>query len=408
MQIFELEKELFFQTYKRLGVYIKRGEGVYLIDSDGRKYLDLISGIGVNALGYGNESVKKAIFEQVEKFIHLSNLFVQEPQIELAKLLIGLTGYKKVFFTNSGAEAIEASIKLTRKWGKKLGKDEIIAFSNSFHGRTMGALSLMDRAKYREGYEPFLPGIVNLKYNDVEEIEKRVGDKTAGVFLEFIQGEGGIVPASENFVKKIFELREKFNFLIVADEIQSGLWRTGKFFAFEHYGVKPDIVALAKPLGGGLPLGAVLGNEKVADVFTVGAHGSTFGGNPVACSAGCAVIKEIQNGIIENVKSMGDYFKNELNKLKQKHQNLIREVRGIGLMLGVELNFECFDIVRRLIEKGVIVNCTNNNVIRLLPPLVIKEEQINFFIEKFDEVLNEIQQQSFGKFYESEKIKNLV
>ncbi|CUT01837.1 aspartate aminotransferase family protein [Candidatus Chrysopegis kryptomonas] len=309
MQIFEIEKEIFFQTYKRLGVYIKRGEGVYLIDSDGKKYLDLISGIGVNALGYGNESVKKAIFEQVEKFIHLSNLFVQEPQVELAKLLIELTGYKKVFFTNSGAEAIETSIKLTRKWGKKFGKDEIIAFSNSFHGRTMGALSLMDRAKYREGYEPFLPGIINVKYNDAEEIEKRINNKTAGVFLEFVQGEGGIVPASESFIKKIFELREKFNFLVVADEIQSGLWRTGKFFAFEHYGVKPDVVALAKPLGGGLPLGAVLGNEKVADVFTVGTHGSTFGGNPVACSAGCAVIKEIQNGIIENVKSMCDYFK---------------------------------------------------------------------------------------------------
>ena len=408
MQIFELERELFFQTYKRLGIYIKRGEGVYLIDHEGKKYLDLISGIGVNALGYGNESVKKAILDQVEKFIHLSNLFVQEPQVELAKLLIELTGYKKIFFTNSGAEAIETSIKLTRKWGKKFGKDEIIAFSNSFHGRTMGALSLMDRAKYREGYEPFLPGIYNAKYNDVEELEKRVSDKTAGVFLEFIQGEGGIVPASEDFVKKIFELREKFNFLVIADEIQSGLWRTGKFFAFEHYDVKPDIVALAKPLGGGLPLGAVLGNEKVADVFTVGTHGSTFGGNPVACSAGCAVIKEIQKGVIENVKAMGDYFKSELNKLKQKYQNLIREVRGIGLMLGVELNFECFDIVRRLIEKGVIVNCTNNNVIRLLPPLVIKEEQINFFIEKFDEVLNEIQQQSSIRTYESEKVKNLV
>ncbi len=397
MQVFEVEKNLFFQTYRRLGVYVERGEGVYLIDFGGRRYLDMIAGIGVNALGYGNDKVKRAIIDQVEKYIHLSNLFVQKAQIELASLLLEISGYRKVFFTNSGAEAIETAIKLIRKWGKRFGKIEIIAFSNSFHGRTMGALSLMDKIKYRDGYEPFLPEIYIAKYNDVEDVEKKVNHKTAGVFLEFIQGEGGIIPADEKFVQKIFELREKFNFLVVADEIQSGLWRTGKFFAFEHYGVSPDVVALAKPLGGGLPLGAVLGNEKVADVFTLGVHGSTFGGNPVACSAGCAVIREIQNGIIDNVKIVGDYLRGELLRLKDKHGEIIKDVRGIGLMVGVEFNIECFDIVNRLVEKGIIVNCTSNNVVRLLPPLIIEKEHVDLFIEKFDEVLNEIKQQNFVK-----------
>ncbi|MEN3038951.1 MAG: aspartate aminotransferase family protein [Candidatus Kryptonium sp.] len=397
MQIFEIEKNLFFQTYKRLGVYVKYGDGVYLIDSEGKKYLDMIAGIGVNALGYGNQEVKKALFQQIEKYLHLSNLFIQDPQIELAKLLIQISGYRKVFFTNSGAEAIETSIKLTRKWGKKFEKNEIVAFSNSFHGRTMGALSLMDKVKYRDGYEPFLPQIFIARYNDVEDMENKINHKTAGVFIEFVQGEGGIIPANEKFVERIFELREKFNFLVIADEIQSGLWRTGKLFAFEHYGVKPDIIALAKPLGGGLPLGAVLGNEKVADVFTTGAHGSTFGGNPVACSAGCAVIKEIQNGIIDNVRKIGRYLLEKLSELKSKHWEIVKDVRGIGLMVGVELNIECFDIVNRLIEKGVIVNCTSNNVIRLLPPLIIQKEHVDLFVEKFDEVLEEIKQQNLWR-----------
>jgi len=393
MTVFELEKELFFQTYRRLGVHIKYGDGVFLYDYGGRKYLDMLSGIGVNALGYGNEKIKSAIIEQVNRYIHLSNLFFHESQVNLAKLLIQFSGYKKVFFTNSGAEAIETAIKLTRKWGKRFGKNIIVGFSNSFHGRTIGALSLMDRDKYRNGYEPFLPGISVLRYNDIDQLEENVNDSVAGVFLEFIQGEGGIIPADKKFVEKIFELREKFGFLVVADEIQSGLWRTGKFFAFEHYGVKPDVVAVAKPLGGGLPLGAVLGNERVADVFSIGTHGSTFGGNPVACSAGCEVIKELSK-IVEKINSVGNYLKEKLEGMKLRHP-IIKEVRGVGLMIGVELSIECSEIVRELLNKGVIANCTRNNVVRLLPPLIISESEVDFFIEKFDEVLNEIKQQKF-------------
>jgi acetylornithine aminotransferase len=393
MTVFELEKELFFQTYRRLGVRIKYGDGVFLYDYEGRKYLDMLSGIGVNALGYGNEKIKSAIIEQIDRYIHLSNLFVHESQVNLAKLLIQFSGYKKVFFTNSGAEAIETAIKLTRKWGKKFGKNIIVSFSNSFHGRTMGALSLMDRDKYRNGYEPFLPGISVLRYNDIDQLEENVNDSVAGVFLEFVQGEGGIIPADKKFVEKIFELREKFGFLVVADEIQSGLWRTGKFFAFEHYGVKPDVVAVAKPLGGGLPLGAVLGNERVANVFSIGTHGSTFGGNPVACSAGCEVIKELSQ-IVEKIISVGNYLKEKLEGMKLRHP-IIKEVRGVGLMIGVELSIECSEIVRELLNKGVIANCTSNNVVRLLPPLIISESEVDFFIEKFDEVLSEIKQQKF-------------
>jgi acetylornithine/N-succinyldiaminopimelate aminotransferase len=348
MTVFELEKELFFQTYRRLGVRIKYGDGVFLYDYEGRKYLDMLSGIGVNALGYGNEKIKSAIIEQIDRYIHLSNLFIHESQVNLAKLLIQFSGYKKVFFTNSGAEAIETAIKLTRKWGKKFGKNIIVSFSNSFHGRTMGALSLMDRDKYRNGYEPFLPGISVLRYNDIDQLEENINDSVAGVFLEFVQGEGGIIPTDKKFVEKIFELREKFGFLVVADEIQSGLWRTGKFFAFEHYGVKPDVVAVAKPLGGGLPLGAVLGNERVADVFSIGTHGSTFGGNPVACSAGCEVIKELSQ-IVEKIISVGNYLKEKLEGMKLRHP-IIKEVRGVGLMIGVELSIECSEIVRELFK----------------------------------------------------------
>jgi acetylornithine aminotransferase len=388
MELIEVEREIFFNTYKRLGVVIEKGEGVYLIDRCGKRYLDMLSGIGVNVLGYGNKKIREEIKKQIEKYIHLSNLFVQEKQVELAEKLLRYTGYNKIFFTNTGAEAIETAIKISRRWGKRYGKVQIIGFTNSFHGRTMGALSLMDRHKYRDGYEPFLPEFISAKYNDISDIESRVNQRTAAVFIEFIQGEGGIIVADPKFIERLFELREKFNFLVVADEIQSGLGRTGRFFAFEHYGVRPDIVTLAKPLGGGLPLGAVLGNEKVGDVLTTGSHGSTFGGNPVSCSAGCVVVDEIINrGIMKNAETIGRYLINRLNKLKERHA-IIREVRGLGLMIGIELKIECIDYIRKLLDRGVIANCTSNNVIRLLPPLIISKDEVDLFISKLDDVLS--------------------
>jgi acetylornithine aminotransferase len=291
--LFQKEEKFFFHTYKRLSLDIERGEGCYLYAKDGKRYLDFFGGLAVNALGYNHPRINKAIQDQIQRYIHLSNFYVQEPQVRLAEQLISITGFKRIFFSNSGTEAIEGAMKLARKWGKKNGKTHLLGLSNSFHGRTMGALSLTERQKYREGYEPFLPDISHVKYNDVQELKSAVNDQTLGVVLEFIQGEGGIFVVSQEFAAALNELREKFGFLIIADEIQSGMGRTGKFMAFEHFGVRPDIVVIAKAIGGGLPLGAFLGNERVADVLTYGAHGTTFGGNPVACAAWLAVLEEV-------------------------------------------------------------------------------------------------------------------
>lgn len=272
--LLQKEKELFFSTYKRLNITFERGEGCYLYRDNGQKVLDMFAGLAVNVLGYHHPEIIDAVNKQAAKYIHVSNLFYQLPQIEFAEKLTGITGYKKIFLCNSGTEAAETAIKITRKYFSHSDalkgdsdKKEIIAFSGSFHGRTMGALSLTARPAYRKSFEPFLPNVKHLEYNSVEQLKSCINDYTAAVFLEFIQGEGGIIPADNIFIKELFKLREKYSFLIIADEIQSGVGRTGKFFSFEHFGVLPDIVLLAKGIGGGLPLGAVLGNERVKDVF---------------------------------------------------------------------------------------------------------------------------------------------
>ncbi len=387
MDNFAREAEYFFHTYKRLPLEIDHGEGVFLTGKDGTRYLDMFGGLAVNALGYGHPKVLEAIAEQSRKYIHLSNYFLQDTQVRLAELLTHHTGYKKVFFTNSGTESIEGSLKLARKWGSGRGKREIISFSNAFHGRTMGSLSLMDKPKYREGYEPFLPHCTHIDFNDPAALRGAVSSQTAAVILETIQGEGGICPVSTELVDEMENLRKKHDFLIIADEIQSGLGRTGKFFAFQHYTLDPDIVAVAKPLGGGLPLGAFLGNEKVAAVFDVGVHGTTFGGNPVACAAGIAVITELmQNGVMNNAAAQGQLLKSQLLELKKEFSSLVREVRGFGLMVGVELTRECESTVTALRERGMLLNCTNTNVLRFLPPLIIQESHIREAIQKLREV----------------------
>jgi acetylornithine/N-succinyldiaminopimelate aminotransferase len=386
MDLVDREKEYLFHTYKRIPIEIIRGKGVYLYSKEQKKYLDMFGGLAVNALGYGNKNVIKAIHTQTDKYIHLSNYFLQEPQIELAEKLIKHTGYKNVFFTNSGTESIEGAIKISRKWGVNKNKNNIISFTNSFHGRTFGALSLMDRSNYKEGFGPFLENFSISEYNNATELKKTVNNNTLAVVLEFIQGEGGIVEASENFVNEIRSLKNKFGFLIIADEIQSGLGRTGKMFAFQHYNINPDIVVIAKPLGGGLPLGAILGNENVAEILQPGNHGTTFGGNPVACAAGIVVLTEIvENGVIENAKLMGNLLKSKLVKLKVSYPTIIAEVRGKGLMVGVELTQEGDSIVTAMRDRGVLINCTNNNVLRFLPPLVIREEHIEKTIKELDE-----------------------
>jgi acetylornithine aminotransferase len=392
MNNFIKEHELFFNTYKRLPAEIERGEGCYLFSKDGKKYLDLFGGLAVNSLGYAHPKIIEAIEKQIRKFNHLSNTFLQEPQLQLAELLLKISNYKKIFFTNSGTEAIESAMKLVRKWGKKKNKMNVFGMSNGFSGRTYGALSIMDKEKYKTGYEPFLPNASVIRFNDVADLEYKINETTAGVFLEFIQGEGGIVPSSKEFVEKLFSLRKKFDFLIVADEIQTGIGRTGKFFCFEHFNMLPDIVCFAKAVGGGLPLGGILGNEKVTDVFTVGVHGTTFGGNPVACSAGIATVNEIYfNGAMNNASEVGNYFLEKLRSLKNTFPDFVKEVRGKGMMLGIELTRDGSSVAEKFLENGILLNCTNGNVLRLLPPLILAKEQVDDAMKIFEKVFSEVE-----------------
>ncbi len=378
MDLFDRESRRFFHTYKRLPLQIERGEGMYLFTKDGRRYLDMFSGLAVNDLGYGHPAVLRAIREQSERYIHLSNYYLQEPQVALAELLAKHSGYPRVFFCNSGTEAIEGSIKISRKWGSKHGRTEIVSFSNSFHGRTMGALSMMDRPSYREGFGPFLQNFRTVEFNDANALRKSINERTAAVVLEFIQGEGGVCPVDPGFAAELAALKKKFSFLLVADEIQSGIGRTGKFFAFQHYRMTPDVVTVAKPIGGGLPLGAILASEEAAGVLEPGMHGTTFGGNPVACAAGAAVIREImEGGLIANAEAMGRLLKAGLTDLQGEFPELVKDVRGFGLMLGMELSRECDGLVSTLRERGILLNCTAQRVVRFLPPLIVGETHIN-------------------------------
>lgn len=385
------ESAYFFHTYKRIPLEIDRGEGVYLYSRDGRRYLDLFGGLAVNALGYAHPRVIRAICEQTKKYIHLSNYYLQEPQLQLAELLVKYSGYSKVFLSNSGTESIEGALKLTRKWAARRGKSTIISFSNAFHGRTMGALSIMDRPQYRDGYEPFLQNCRVVEFNNPLEFRKAIDEKTAGVVLEFIQGEGGIRPVTPSFVEEIKSLKEKYGFLLIADEIQAGIGRTGTFFGFQNFSIDPDIVVVAKPLGGGLPLGAILGNQTVADVFEPGVHGTTFGGNPVACAAGTVVLHEIvEGGLMKNAHMMGELLRSELVRLQEEFPSLVKEVRGFGLMIGMELTRACDSVVKELRENYILLNCTDKTVLRFLPPLIIRKKHIEEVAQSLREIFSKM------------------
>lgn len=378
MTLLEREQASFLHTYRRFPVEIVRGEGMVLYDRDGNAYHDFLGGVAVNALGYGHTGLAAAITAQTQKYIHLSNYFLQEPQIELAESLRTVTGYDGAFFCNSGAEACEGALKLARKWGSGSGRSVVVTMQESFHGRTMGALSMMSNADYRDGFGPFLDGCVHIPFNDADALTRSVNDSTAAVFFEVIQGEGGINELSTAFATRLAERKKQFGFLLIADEVQSGIGRTGKFLACEHYGLKPDIVTLAKPLGGGLPLGAILVSAELKDVLKPGNHGTTFGGNPVACAAGKVVVQEIvENGLMKNAAETGTYFIERLRALQGEMPNLIKEVRGKGLMLGVELTFPGKQIVDAMLEQRIIINCTHGNVLRFLPPLVVERKHID-------------------------------
>lgn len=386
-ELVSTEGQDFFHTYKRLKVVIERGDGCYLYTDKVEKILDMFGGLAVNVLGYNHPKINAAVLDQVKRYIHISNLFYQEKQIALADKILQLTGFSKVFFSNSGTESVEAAIKLIRKYFLGTSKKILVSFTGSFHGRTIGALSLTARKKYRDQFEPLMPGVKHLEFNSVSDLEKNINSDTAGVFVECIQGEGGVNMVTGEFIVKINELKEKFGFIVVADEIQSGVGRTGKMHGFEHFGLNTDIVTLAKGIGGGLPLGAILGNERVKDVFSVGEHGSTFGGNPVAAACGLVIYNELENGLMDKVNHLGNYLMMKLNGLKAKFPEKIKEIRGKGLMIGIELSSPGQPVVEKMMNKGVLVNCTNENVIRLLPPYVIEESDIDLFIEKFEECI---------------------
>lgn len=376
----EAEKAL-LHTYNRYQIVLDRGEGVYLYDIEGKKYLDFASGIGVFALGYGNREYNDALKAQIDKLLHTSNYYYNVPAIEAAKKLKKVSGMDRVFFTNSGAEAIEGAIKAARKYA--YGKDgltdhEIIAMNHSFHGRTMGALSVTGTPKYREAFEPGIGNIRFAQYNDWESVLDNVTDKTCAILLETVQGEGGIHPAREDFLRRVKALCEERDILLILDEIQCGMGRTGEMFAWQRFGVKPDIMTSAKALGCGVPVGAFLMTEKVGQhSLAAGDHGTTYGGNPFACTAVRKTLELFEKQkVTENVRSVGNYLTERLDGLART-QGIIRERRGCGLMQGLELSCPAGGVIGRALEKGLILINAGANVIRLLPPLVIGREHVD-------------------------------
>ncbi len=394
-ELIRIEHERMFQTYKRLPVVIGKAEGCRIYDEDGSEYLDFLGGIAVNALGHGHPEIKKAIYGQAEKYLHVSNYFYQEPQILLAQKIYEMTGFERVFFSNSGTEAIEGAIKLARRYGNARVKSEIVAFSGGFHGRTYGALSIMDKPKYKDGMGPFLPGTKVLPLNDISALESNINEQTCALFIEFLQGEGGICSPTQEFADKINELREKYGFLLVADEIQGGTGRTGKFFSFEHYAARPDVVTIAKGIGGGLPLGAILAHESLADLWTYGTHGTTYGGNALACASGMVVLQELEKGLMNHVSEIGDYFKAKLMNTMEQYPAEVLEVRGRGLMLGLSLSFDAGILVVELLRRNVITNAASGTVLRIVPPYIIEKNDVDEFILKLNESLKQINKESY-------------
>ena len=378
------EHNAILQTYKRLPITVDYAKGCYIYSQDGNKYLDFLAGIAVNALGHSHPAIIEAIKIQAEKYLHISNYFYQEPQIQLAERIKEFSGMDKVFFSNSGTEAADGAIKLARKWGFENGKTNIYGFSGGFHGRTFGALSVMDKPNYKINMGPYLDNCFVLPLNDISALENNIDEKTAGVFFEFIQGEGGIAEPAPEFLNKILELKEKFGFLLIADEVQAGIGRSGKYFAYQHHNIIPDIAITAKGLGGGLPLGAILTNAKLANVWEKGNHGTTYGGNALACSTGLVVMNELESGLLDNVVKVGNYFHQKLTEIMSKYLDKVLEVRGRGLMKGLLLSFDASILVEKLLNNFVIANAASGTVLRLVPPLIVTQNEIDEFIEKLE------------------------
>lgn len=371
-------------TYTRFPIVVTKGEGCWLWDLDGRRYLDFLAGIAVCSLGHVNPNVRDGVIAQANKLFHVSNLFYTEPQIKAAEILVEHSCGDKVFFCNSGAEANEAAIKLARRysWTKYgEGRHEIIVMENSFHGRTIATVSATGQPRFHEGFMPLLEGFICVPFNRVDSVAERLSGKTCAVMLELIQAEGGIYPAKKEYVKKLRDMTANKDVLLIIDEVQTGIGRTGKFFAYEHYDIEPDIISLAKALGNGFPVGAVIGKDNVMEAFEPGTHASTFGGNPMGAAAITTTLNTlIDDGIIKHCEEIGKYLHKGLLSLKKRYPFIV-DIRGMGLIWGIEISMDGNELVKEFLQEGVIINCTKGNILRLIPPLIVKKEEIDIFID---------------------------
>jgi acetylornithine/N-succinyldiaminopimelate aminotransferase len=390
-QVSKLESELLLSTYERYPVLLRRGRGVYVYDDKGRRYLDFLSGIGVNALGYAHPAISKTIAQQSKRLIHTSNLFYHEYQARLAAVLTRLSGLDRAFFTNSGTEAWESALKVARAYARANSKNgsepkwRILALEHSFHGRTFGSLATTHKEKYRAPFAPVLPGVQFVKFNDVADLERNFDDTVCAIGFEFVQGEGGIRPVSRGFAAAAHRLAQKNNALLIADEIQSGLGRTGCWFAYQHFSrIQPDLVTVAKPIAGGLPLGALLASEKVSQCMHPGMHGTTFGGGPLACAVALELLTVLEKqNFLMHIQDVGAYLLTQLKALQMNYPG-IADVRGMGFMVGMEMESDelAKAVVKEMLERKVILNRTDETVVRFLPPYIITKKHVDAVIHQ--------------------------
>ena len=380
MNWFEREKESLIQFYRRQGVIFVKGKGCWLYDESGKKYLDLVAGIAVMAIGHSHKKFVEKVSKQLNELVHTSNLYYTIPQIKLAEKLKEITKMDKFFFCNSGAESIEAALKISRK---VTGKKKFVAFENSFHGRTMGALSVTYKEKFRKPFEPLVKPVEFAKFNHVEDLKKKVDEDTAAVIIEPVQGEAGVYPASKELMEEIFNLKDKYGFLVVFDEVQTGFGRTGKWFGKDHFDVQPDIMTMAKAMGNGFPIGCVGVKDSVAEKLEFGEHASTFGGNPLACTAALATIEVIKGeNLIENSAKVGEYLKKKLDEV-----DYVEKTRGMGLMIGAKLKINAEEIVKMALQRGLIVNNTDESNLRFVPPLILSKTEVDYAIDILSKLL---------------------
>ena len=394
-KLLEESSHYLMHTYNRFPVVLRKGRGMKVWGADGREYLDFVGGIAVNCLGHCHPKVVIAIQKQAQRLIHISNYFHIEPQIKLAKVLVENSFADKVFFCNSGAEANEAAIKLARKYFREnvgQNKFEIITALNSFHGRTLATLAATGQSKFKEGFDPLPQGFRHVEFNDIDVLEAAITKETCAVMLEPIQGEGGVKMPDPDYLRDVRDLCNRHGILLILDEVQTGMGRTGKLFAYEHFGIMPDIMTLAKGLGGGVPIGAMLATEKVASAFQPATHGSTFGGNPLVCAAALAAIDVLlEDGfILDQCRRMGKYLRKGLEEVKKEFPSIVADIRGMGLLAGMELTRDGAPVVKACLENGILINCTAGNILRFMPPLIVTEKEIDHLVDMLGQVFDRL------------------